>query len=160
MKRAARGKSMKRTVRFMAVAALVLSGCASLTLKPADFSWSYESVLTTDAGGVARGEPKTLVFDAGALFRAETKNPGTVAGRTVRVIRNAEGFYFLTSPGFRHVYIFDGRNGELVLHKKVLIAEAGMEKPFFNRREQGIQLVDNGRVYFLNKKGIVPGGKK
>lgn len=151
---------MKRRVPLTLVAALALSGCASVTLQPADFSWSYESVLTTDAGGVARGEPKTLAFDAGALFRAEAKEPGSVAGRTVRVIRNAEGFYFLTSPGFRHVYIFEGRDGKLALHKKVLIAEGGMEKPFFNRREQGIQLVDDGRVYFLGKKGIVPGGRK
>jgi hypothetical protein len=151
---------MKKAVPVLMAAALALSGCASLTLKPADFSWSYESVLTTDAAGVARGEPKTISFAAGELFRAETKEPGAVAGRTVRVIRDAEGFYYLTAAGFRHVYIFDGCDGELALRKKVLVAEAGMEKPFFNRREQGIQLVANGQVYYLNKKGILPGGKK
>lgn len=151
---------MKIAVLVFSVAALTLQGCAAITLKPVDYSWSYESVLTTDADGIARGEPKTIVFDAGALFRAESKQPGSVSGRTVRIIRNDEGFYFVTSPGFRHVYIFDGGRSKLTLRKKVLIAEEGMEKPFFNRREQGIQLVANGQVYVLNKKGIVPGGKK
>ena len=35
-----------------------------------------------------------------------------------------------------------------------------MEKPFFNRRDQGIELVANGQIYRLSKKGIVSGGKK
>lgn len=145
-------------VWFLAISAL--SGCATVTLKPVDFSWSYESVLTADAAGYVRAEPKTIAFDARELFRAETKDPGTAAGTIVRIIRDYDGYYFITSAGFRHVYIFCGADGKMTLKKKVLIAEQGMEKPFFNRRDLGIELVANGRVYLLSKKGIVPGGKK
>ena len=151
---------MRRAVLLALAALLALPGCASVTLKPVDFSWSFESVLTTDAQGVAKGEPRTVVFNAGELFLAESKVPGMAADRVVRVIRDVEGYYFMTSPGFKHVYIFEGADGELTLEKKVLIAEEGMEKPFFNRREQGIELVANGQTYLLNKKGLVSGGKK
>jgi len=151
---------MKKAVVLSLVAILALSGCACVTLKPVDFSWSFESVLTTDANGVVRGEPKTIAFAAGELFRAETKHPDTVADKTVRIIRDEQGYYFITSPGFRHVYIFKSADGKLTLKKKVLIAENGMEKPFFNHRERGIELVANGQVYLLNKKGIIPGEKK
>lgn len=151
---------MKKAVLVGLVAALALSGCAAVTLKPVDFSWSYESVLTTDANGVARGEPKTIIFDTSELFRAETKQQGSAAGKTVRVIRSDDGYYFVTSAGFAHVYIFEDGERKLTLHKKVLIAKEGMEKPFFNRREMGIQLVANGQTYILNKKGIVLGVKK
>jgi len=151
---------MRKTVLFWLLAILALPGCASVTLKPVDFSWSFESVLTADSAGYVRAEPKTIAFDAKELFRAETKDPGGAAGKTVRIIRDVEGYYFVTSPGFRNVYIFAGANGKLTLHKKVLIAEQGMDKPFFNRRNGGIELAANGRVYLLNKKGIVPGGKK
>ena len=58
------------------------------------------------------------------------------------------------------MYIFSGAKGELTLKKKVLIAEQGMEKPFFNRRELGIELVANGQAYLLSRKGIISGGKK
>jgi len=150
---------MKIAALAWCLAILALSGCASVTLKPVDFSWSYESVLTADAAGYVRAEPKTIAFDASELFRAETKDPAA-AGKTVRIIRSRDGYYFITSPGFRHVYIFTGDNTTLTLHKKVLIAEEGMEKPFFNRRDQGIELVADGRVYLLGKKGIVSGGKK
>jgi hypothetical protein len=151
---------MKRAGLIWMAAFLTLPGCASVTLKPVDFSWSFESVLTTDGAGVAKGEPKTITFNAAELFKAETNAPATGADKAVRVIRDPEGYYFMTSPGFKHVYIFEGAEGKLELEKKVLIDEAGMEKPFFNRREQGIELVANGRVYLLNKKGIISGGTK
>jgi len=151
---------MRKTVLVLFLASLALPGCATVTLRPVDFSWSFESVLTADSAGYVRGEPKTIAFDAKELFRAEMKDPGAATGTVVRVIRNVDGYYFITSPGFRHVYIFYGINNKLSLKKKVLIAEQGMEKPFFNRRDQGIELVANGQVYLLSKKGIVSGGKK
>jgi hypothetical protein len=151
---------MRKATLVCFLAILALSGCATVTLKPVDFSWSFESVLTADSAGYVRAEPKTIAFDARELFRAETKDPGAAAGTIVRIIRDYEGFYFITSPGFKHVYIFSGANGKMTLKKKVLIAEQGMEKPYFNRRELGIELVANGQVYLLSKKGIVPGVKK
>ena len=91
------GKPMKRVVPiWLAATMLALSGCATVTIKPVDFSWSFESVLTADSAGIVKGEPKTIAFDAGALFRAESDEKETAAGRTVRVIRDPEGF--TTSP--------------------------------------------------------------
>ena len=150
---------MKRAVLILLAAALALPGCA-LTLKPVDFSWSYESVLTADSAGYVRAEPKTIAFNAGELFRAETKDPAAAAGTIVRIIRDYDGYYFITAPGFKHVYIFNGAKGELTLKKKVLIAEQGMEKPFFNRRDLGIELVANGQAFLLSRKGIISGEKK
>jgi hypothetical protein len=151
---------MRKAVLIWMLAILALPGCASVTLKPVDFSWSYESVLTADSAGYVRAEPKTIAFNAGELFRAEMKDPAAAAGTVVRIIRDYHGYYFITAPGFRHVYIFTGANGKLTLKKKVLIAEQGMEKPFFNRRELGIELVANGQAYLLSRKGIISGGKK
>jgi len=143
-------------------ALLALPGCASVTIRPVDYSWSYESVLTADGQGIVRGEPKTIAFDAGELFRAEakTKDAGAAANQTLRIIRDEAGYYFITAPGFKHVYVFTSAEGKLSLKKKVLIAKQGMEKPFFNRRDQGIELGADGRVYLLSKKGIISGEKK
>ena len=151
---------MRKASLVCSLVILALSGCATVTLKPVDFSWSYESVLTADSAGYVIAEPKTIAFDARELFQAEMNDPGAAAGTIVRIIRDSDGYYYITSSGFRHVYIFSGANKELALKKKVLIAEQGMEKPFFNRRDQGIELLANGQAYLLSKKGIVSGGKK
>jgi hypothetical protein len=149
---------MKRAAAILLAGALALSGC--VTLKPVDFSWSYESVLTAGPDGVVKGEPRTIAFNVEKLFEEETGQPGPVEGKTVRIIRNDQGYYFITSPGFKHVYIFRGAESKLRLKEKVLIDEKGMEKPFFNRRDQGIELVANGRTCLLSKDGIVPEVKK
>ncbi len=152
---------MKRAILvLLAAMMLALSGCATVTIKPVDFSWSFESVLTADSDGIVRGEPKTIAFDASVLFWAETKEPGIPAGKTVRIIRDEFGYYFVTSPGFRNVYIFEGTVGKLKLKKKLHITEEDMEKPYFNRRDEGIELGANGVVYLLSHKGILSGGKK
>ncbi|HWR98011.1 MAG TPA: hypothetical protein VN317_06270 [Candidatus Methanoperedens sp.] len=150
---------MKKAALTVLAATLVLSGCA-LTLRPVDFSWSYESVLTAGPDGVVKGEPKTIAFNARPLFREELGQAGPVEGRTVRIIRNDEGYYFITAPGFKRVYIYRGGEAKLWLTEKVLIDKKGMEKPFFNRRDRGVELVANGKAYLLNKDGIVPEVKK
>ena len=149
---------MKRAALILLTASLALPGC--VTLKPVDFSWSYESVLTAGPDGVVRGEPKTIAFNAQPLFQEETGQPGSVEGKTVRIIRNDVGYYFITSPGFKHVYILRGGESKLTVWSRVLIDEKGMEKPFFNRRERGIELVANGKTYLLDKDGILPEVKK
>lgn len=151
---------MKRSVLFLVAALLALPGCAAITIEPVDYSWSFESVLMTDAEGVVKGEPKTIVFNAAEIFQAEAGEKADVAGKQVRIIRNDAGFYFITSAGFKHVYIFKSGNMKLSLREKVLIDENGMQNPFFNRREQGVELVAGGKAYLLNKDGIVTGGKK
>lgn len=146
---------MKRAALVLLAASLALSGCA-LMLKPVDYSWSFESVLNAGADGFVKGEPRTVAFNATELFREETGQAGPIEGKTVRIIRDAAGYYFVTSPGFKNVYIFWGKEKGLKLSNKVLIDEKGMEKPFFNRRERGIELAANGKVLLLNKDGIVP----
>ena len=140
------------------VASLALAGC--VTVKPVDFSWPYESVLTADAQGTFRAEPKTIAFNPAELFREETANKAAVADRPVRIIRDGAGYYYVTAAGFKNVYILKGGEAKLTVKKKVLIDPNGMEKPFFNLREGGVELVAGTQVHLLNKKGIIPKGKK
>jgi hypothetical protein len=150
---------MKKAVLFWIAASLALPGCA-LTIQPVDFSWSFESVLKPDADGMYRAEPKTIAFNATELFREESGKPDAVADKPLRMIRDSAGFYYVTAAGFKQVYILKGKEGKLTLEEKVLIDPNGMEKPFFNRRDEGIELAANGQTYLLNKQGIIPRGKK
>jgi len=150
---------MKKAAMVWVVAALALTGCAT-TIKPVDYSWSYESVLAGDASGTYRAEPKTLAFNAAELFRTEYENKQAVADKPLRMIRDAAGYYYVTAEGFKNVYILEAGEGKLTLEKKVLIDATGMKTPFFNRREGGIELAASGQAYLLNKKGIIPKGKK
>jgi hypothetical protein len=150
---------MSKAALLLALGLLALPGCAA-TIKPVDFSWAYESVLKPDENGAYRAEPKTISFRPAELFREESGREDAVPDKPIRMIRDADGYYYVTAAGFKNVYVLRSAEGELVVKKKVLIDANGMDKPFFNRREGGIELAAGGQTYLLNKKGIIPRGKK
>jgi hypothetical protein len=84
----------------------------------------------------------------------------TGAGVTVRVIRDREGFYYITAPKFKNVYVFKPGEGELKLHRSIEIGEMTMPDPKFNQRDTYIELLNDTKTIRLNKDGIMEGDKK
>lgn len=75
-----------------------------------------------------------------------------------RVIRDLNGYYFITSAGFKNVYIMKPSANAMKLHKQVMVSLEGLQRPAFNQRNPMIQLIDgDSRSYMLNKDGIVGG---
>lgn len=141
---------------------LTVSSCTFVVLKPVDYSWLVESKLTTDANGFIKGDPRSFQCNMKELFLEEEGPTGLtkLEKRTINIIRDRDGYYFMTSHGFKHVYVFESSEAELSLKKKVLITESGMETPYFNYRANGIELNANGKELLLNKSGIIVGGSK
>ncbi len=153
--------------RWLPVASLtvVLAGCGGLALRPAEFAWPFESVFKVDAKGVAAEEEEPgryfIKFNAKPLLFEETGDSVHVADRTFRVIRDGEGYYFITGKNFKNVYVFAGAEGALTLHAKIPVSEQGLESPAFNLRPPHVQLL-NGKekAKMLTKDGVQEGGKK
>jgi hypothetical protein len=78
----------------------------------------------------------------------------------IRLIRDSEGYYYLTSKGFRHVYVFAPAEASLKLKTKVLITEKGMEAPAFNQRAPYVQLLNGkDKPRRLNRDGVLEEAK-
>jgi hypothetical protein len=145
---------------FILSATLCLFGCASLELQPADFSWPVESVLTADAKGMV-SEPRFAVsFSIVELVTKELGETQHAAGVTVRVIRDREGFYYITAPHFKNVYVFTAGDGVLSKHRVVEIGESAMSDPKFNQRDTFIELINGSANIHITKDGILEGEKK
>lgn len=81
------------------------------------------------------------------------------AGKTLRVIRNHEGFYFMTAVDFKNVYVFGVDKNSFVLENKIEINETGLKNPAFNQRKPFVELIDDGKTYKLTSEGIDEGEK-
>ena len=136
------------------VVATLLSSCSSLTLTPAEFSWPLESVLKIDNKGFAKEDRNSISFDTRALFLEETKDSLGYADKTLRLIRNNEGFYFMTAANFKNVYVFSVTKNAFSLENKIQINETGLSNPAFNQRSPFIELVDEGKIFKLTSEGI------
>ncbi|MDD8018201.1 MAG: hypothetical protein PHP42_07495 [Bacteroidota bacterium] len=155
---------MKKLVMlFTLLTALSIGGCASLQLQPADFSWPTEEVLDVSGNGVVTAKRYSVEFNIHQLlvkeFAADTL--AAQSAKTVRVIRDKAGFYFVTGPKFKNVYVFGQGEGSLSLSSTLSISpEKPMEDPKFNQRNTYIELLNGSSTLQLTKGGVQQGGGK
>ncbi len=134
-------------------------GCSPLSLKPADFSWPVESVLRADSKGMVQEDRYQLSFNIKPMLFAETGDSSN-ASISIRVIRDRAGYYFITAPGFKHVFVFGTGDGALLLESMIMISEKGLNAPAFNARPPHVQLLNGSdKPVLLSKAGIQEGGK-
>jgi hypothetical protein len=152
---------MKALVVLIFFLFLILAGCSSLTLKPGDFSWPIESVLKVSEKGIIEDSQYYFSINVKELLYDETQDSVNVSNTAIRVIRNFEGYYFITAEKFKNVYVFEQVEGGLRLVNKILVLQDGIGNPAFNQRPPYIQLL-NGKnpAVLLTKDGILEGEKK
>jgi hypothetical protein len=154
------GGSMKMTF-IPIILSFILTGCSSLTLKPGDFAWPIESVLSIDDQGNVQTRLYSFSFNVKELLFAETQDSVHVSKVSLRMIRDVKGFYFITASKFKNVYVFEQTEGGLKLNNKILVAPDGLNEPFFNQQVPFIQLVNGqNHTLLLTKDGVFEGEKK
>jgi hypothetical protein len=145
------------------VAIVALAGCGGFTLKPVDFAWPIESVLTTDANGVIEDHANHLWLNMKPLFFEETGDSVNVADKEIRLIRDGEGYYYITALKYKNVHVFATIQGGLKRENKILVSEKGLTAPALNARPPYIQVL-NGKekAQLVSRNGIEQpqGGKK
>lgn len=145
---------IKYNLLITAILSILIYSCSTLILEPADFSWPVESVLKIDDEGNAKEDRYTFSFNIKPLFYEEMEDSLAYLDREVRIIRSNDGYYFVTSNGFKNVYVFQAAESSLKMEEKILIDENGLTKPVFNQRSPLIELIDGTNKFYLSKKGI------
>lgn len=145
---------MKKSLILLAVISL-LAGCSSLQLTPADFAWPIEAVLKVDNDGFIKEERFAIKVNVKNLSVEEFGSDNELKNKTIRIIRNSFGIYFITAESFRNVYLFKQDVGGLTLYKKILVSENGLQNPYFNQRDTHIELIDGNRKINLSNDGII-----
>ena len=150
---------MKQLLILFSFLILITAACSVLTLQPANFSWPLESVLPVDDNGKVTEDRYSLEVNTVGLFFEEFQDSLSYKGKEIRMIRDNQGFYFLTSTNFKNVYVFKADEGKLVQENKIFISEFGLKTPAFNQRDPYVELVDGTNKMNLTHKGIEGGLK-
>lgn len=134
-----------------------MTGCKqSMVISKVDYSQSIESVLTPNEEGIVEDVQHGLQFSIMPLQYAESQDTSSVMTKEVRYIRGKAGFYYITAPNYRNVYVMTPEKSSLKLVKKLKVAENGISQPAFNQRTSYIQLLNlsSGESWKLNPEGI------
>lgn len=148
-----------RILVALIISIIIITACSSLKLSPAEFAWPIESVLKINNDGFAKEERYSFSFNTKSLFMEEMQDSMAYVGKKLRIIRNQDGYYFITSKGFKNVYIFETSEGSFSLKEKITINETGLNNPFFNQRTPYIELIDGDFKAYLTNEGLQGGVK-
>lgn len=147
-------------IPVVAAIVLILAGCSSLTLENVNFGWPVESPLKVGPSNTVEDVRYAVSFPVAQLAMAEFADSSALRGTVLRVIRNHEGFYFVTGPRFKHVYVFAPRTGALVQSATLEVSTTGLTAPAFNLRPPYVELIDGGlNSRLLTSSDIVEGKK-
>lgn len=139
----------------MVIVSFVACG-PSVELTDVDYAEPIESVLEPDADGNVTDDRTGLSFNILAIQEEETGEGTSVTTSEVRVIRNTEGYYFVTAPGYSNVYVFEVVESGMDLYEKIEVDADGIANPAFNEDSPYVELLDGTDVsYRLTKDGIV-----
>lgn len=137
------------------ILSLVLSACASLKLENADFGWPVESVIAIGKDNILEDSRYSIRCPVSQLALEEFQDSTALQGTKLRVLRNAEGYYFITGPKFKHVYVFEADAGSLSQTSRIEVSETGLKDPALNQRAPHVELVDDGVRTRLSSDSIV-----
>lgn len=146
---------MKQLFVLSLILFIIITACSTLTLQPANFAWPLESVLAVNDEGNVSEDRYSTEFNTRAMFFEEFQDSLAYVDKEIHVIRDNQGFYFITGPDFKNVYVFKDVEGKMVLNNKIFISEFGLQIPAFNQREPYIELVDGNYKMNLTSEGIV-----
>lgn len=123
-------------------AILLLPACASLRIENVNFGWPVENVLTVGPDNALEEGRYAISFNVANLATEEFQDSTALKGSTIRILRSAEGYYFVTGSKFKNVYVFAPAPHELRLRSKLEVSPAGLRDPALNQRPPYVELVD------------------
>lgn len=121
---------------------VLIPACSTVTLENANFGWPVEAVLTVNSMNMIEEGRYAFVVNVAPLATAEFQDSTALRGKALRIIRNAQGYYFVTGPRFKNVYVFRAGEGSFEGVTSIRVSETGLNQPAFNQRHPFIELLD------------------
>ncbi len=140
---------------------LALASCSSLTIDHVNYGWPVEVVTTVPSTNVVTAERYGLTFSVAKIAAAEFQDSSALAGQQVRFLRSSEGYYFLTGPRFKNVYVLRPAESQLAKESVIAVSPTGLRAPALNLRDPYVELLDgDGFRKLLTRNDIVEGTKQ
>jgi hypothetical protein len=139
-------------------ASVVLVACGT-TIDGVRYAWPVESVLTVGNNNTVEDGRHALTFSVAAIAEKEFADSTSLRGKEIRLLRNTEGFYFLTGKKFKNVYVLKSGTGTLRVKSQIEVAPRGLEDPALNQRLPYVELLDGKIAVRLTEDDIVEGKK-
>jgi hypothetical protein len=158
-----RESAMKKLILLciLSISLVLLPGCSSLRIENVDYGWPVESELTVSDDNMIVEGRYIVSCNISKVASEEFQDSTSLRGTKIRLLRNNEGYYFLTGPRFKNVYVFKPGAGTLSLNSKIEVSKSGLKNPALNQRPPYVELLDDDTpLRLLTDDDIVEGKKQ
>ncbi len=145
-----------RITLAVAFGSLLLASCSSLTVQNVNYGWPVEAVATVSQANMVTADRYGLSFSVAKIAEREFQDTSALVGSQLRILRSNEGFYFVTGPRFKNVYVFHPGTEELQKESVIEVSPTGLRNPALNLRPPHVELIDGeGFRRLLTRSDIV-----
>ncbi len=141
-----------------AAASIAFLACGT-TIDGVRYAWPVESVLAVGNNNIVEDGRHALSFSVAPIAAKEFADSTSLRGKEIRLLRNNEGFYFLTGKRFKNVYVLSSGTGTLRVKSQIEVAPRGLDDPALNQRLPYVELLDGKMTVKLTEDDIVEGKK-
>jgi hypothetical protein len=145
---------------FVVVVLMAVTSCSSLRLDGVDFGWPVESVVTVSGTNTIEDIRYSVKAEIAPLAQEEFQDSTALRGARLRLLRSAEGYYFLTGAKFKHVYVFSPGLSSLTLYREIPVSDGGLRNPALNQRPPYVELLDGDALRILLTSDDIVEAKK
>jgi len=145
-----------KTFLLFFIFGILLNSCSSFKLEGVKYGWGGEVFINPDENGNIAMPKNSMNFNILPVLKEENldQKPKDIK---IRIIRDDDGYFYLTAHKFKYVWVFVGDESSLVLENKIEIYEdKPLDDPKFNEQKPHVKLfLKDGKEFILDKKGIV-----
>lgn len=147
---------MKKKTFLIFILGFFFYSCSSFKIENVKYGWAGEYFGNPDDKGNLVIQKSSISFNVMEVLKEE-KLDAKPKEVKIRVIRDDEGYYYLTAHKFLNVWVFTSGESLLKLENKIKLFEnQPLDDPKFNEQKPNVKLfLKDGKEFILNKDGIV-----
>jgi hypothetical protein len=144
----------KKNFLFAIFISIIFCSCSSLKIENVKYGWGGEFFANPDESGLINIPKSSMQFNISQIL-TEEKLTGNPKDHKFRIIRDDEGYFYITANNFKFVWVFACEEASLVLKNKLDLLEGkSLDDPKFNEQKPNVRLfLKDGKEFLLNKDG-------
>lgn len=146
---------------FILIFIFIFSSCSTFKIENVKYGWNGEYFAEPDENGDFTIPKNSMKFNILKLLEEEgIKNK--ITDIKLRIIRDDEGYFYITGDKFKYIWVFKTDESSLKLKNKIeLLKGRTLEDPKFNEKKPNIKVfLKDKSEFIINKDGIIKSENK
>jgi len=151
----------KKNIITILILIFIFYSCSTFKIENVKYGWNGEYFASPDENGDFTIPKNSMKFNVLKLLEEEGLL-NKITDIKLRIIRDEEGYFYITADKFKYIWVFMPDESSLKLKNKIeLLKGKSLEEPKFNEQKPNIKVfLKDKSEFIINKDGIIKSENK